>query len=244
MAEATTAPAPNRPMLSNDIMSRKPPYDQWLEIHRRSRSQGLLHRGRANRRSRPLAGARVQRRLPAARRLRGRDRGADHRDPARRDPARRCASRSTRSSTWSTAAAPTTVWADRVGQEQTFEWQKHSLFLLPRNFSHQFTNMQGNRAGAAAALQLPAQRPWPSRRIPTSSSTTPIAADGRLGARASSTPRRRSSCQRGENENAGRAYWNGNFFPDMRAWDRLVPFRGRGAGGHVVWIQYPTLDDY
>jgi hypothetical protein len=31
MAEATTTPAPNRPMLSNDIMSRKPPYDQWLE---------------------------------------------------------------------------------------------------------------------------------------------------------------------------------------------------------------------
>src|SRR5207253_10441200 len=37
----------------------------------------------------------------------------------------------------------------------------------------------------------------------------------------------------------GMAYWLGNFFPDMRAWDSLVPFRGRGAGGRVVWIRYP-----
>jgi gentisate 1,2-dioxygenase len=35
------------------------------------------------------------------------------------------------------------------------------------------------------------------------------------------------------------AFWVGNFFPDMRAWDRLVPFRNRGAGGHVVWIRFP-----
>jgi hypothetical protein len=35
------------------------------------------------------------------------------------------------------------------------------------------------------------------------------------------------------------AFWVGNFFPDMRAWDRLVPFRNRGAGGHVVWVRFP-----
>src|SRR5438034_9721316 len=28
-----------------------------------------------------------------------------------------------------------------------------------------------------------------------------------------------------------RAMWYGNFFADMRAWDKLVPFRGRGAAG-------------
>src|SRR5438093_1085019 len=42
-----------------------------------------------------------------------------------------------------------------------------------------------------------------------------------------------------EQETRGGAYWSGNFFPDMRAWDNLVPFKGRGAGGHVVWIRYP-----
>ena len=34
-------------------------------------------------------------------------------------------------------------------------------------------------------------------------------------------------------------YWYGNFFPDMRAWDQLVPHKGRGAGGHVVDIAVP-----
>ena len=33
--------------------------------------------------------------------------------------------------------------------------------------------------------------------------------------------------------------WYGNFFPDMRAWDQLEAFRGRGAGGHRVSIQFP-----
>jgi hypothetical protein len=36
-----------------------------------------------------------------------------------------------------------------------------------------------------------------------------------------------------------RKIWTGNFFPDMKAWDRLDPFKGRGAGGHVVWVRFP-----
>jgi hypothetical protein len=46
--------------------------------------------------------------------------------------------------------------------------------------------------------------------------------------------------QTSEAETRGGAYWTGNFFPDMRKWDSLVPFKGRGAGGHVVWIRYPN----
>ncbi len=38
----------------------------------------------------------------------------------------------------------------------------------------------------------------------------------------------------------GGAFWYGNFFPDMKAWDQLVPFRGRGAGGRAVWIRFPS----
>ena len=37
----------------------------------------------------------------------------------------------------------------------------------------------------------------------------------------------------------GGQFWFGNFFPNMRAWDNLVPFKGRGAGGHVVWVRFP-----
>src|ERR1051325_283723 len=38
----------------------------------------------------------------------------------------------------------TTIWAgDRP--KKTFEWQKHSLFLIPRGYSHQYTNTSGNQ---------------------------------------------------------------------------------------------------
>ena len=45
---------------------------------------------------------------------------------------------------------------------------------------------------------------------------------------------------RREASRCSRAIWISNFFADMRAWDRLDPFRGRGAGGHVVSVQFPT----
>ena len=38
----------------------------------------------------------------------------------------------------------------------------------------------------------------------------------------------------------GRNIWFGNFFADMRAWDRLDHFERRGAGGHVVWVGFPS----
>jgi len=39
---------------------------------------------------------------------------------------------------------------------------------------------------------------------------------------------------------SARNIWVGNFFPNMLAWDRLDPFRERGAGGRVVWITFPS----
>ena len=39
----------------------------------------------------------------------------------------------------------TTVSAPDGGAKRTFEWQSHSMFLLPRYARHQFSNTQGNR---------------------------------------------------------------------------------------------------
>jgi len=37
-----------------------------------------------------------------------------------------------------------TVWASDSSPQRTFEWQKHSLFMLPRNYSYQLSNVSGN----------------------------------------------------------------------------------------------------
>jgi len=37
-----------------------------------------------------------------------------------------------------------TVWASDNSPKRTFEWQKHSLFMLPRNYSYQLSNVSGN----------------------------------------------------------------------------------------------------
>ena len=37
----------------------------------------------------------------------------------------------------------------------------------------------------------------------------------------------------GENNWGRRVFWYGNFFPDMRAWDKLDANRRRGAGGRL-----------
>ena len=38
----------------------------------------------------------------------------------------------------------TTVWAYEGGPKHTFEWQPHSLFFIPRNYSYQLSNAQGH----------------------------------------------------------------------------------------------------
>ena len=40
----------------------------------------------------------------------------------------------------------------------------------------------------------------------------------------------------------GTAYWYGNFFPDMRAWDKLDANAKRGAGGKTVLIQFANSE--
>jgi hypothetical protein len=136
-----------------------------------------------------------------------------------------------------------TVWAKDGAPKRTFEWQKHSLFMLPRNYTYQLSNTQGN--APARLLHYNA--------LPTAMAIVPdpnfffdnpyvdesiLYGDEEFYSEAKVQTRDTMMGQR--------ATWSGNFFPDMRAWDQLVPFKGRGAGGHVVWIQYPksTLSNH
>ena len=132
----------------------------------------------------------------------------------------------------------TTVWAGDKGEKRTFEWQKHSMFQIPRHHTYQLSNAQGNspaRLLHCSYLPLAMQalpdisyfinnesgRPPEILPTDTFSEAKAIAqADNAAGPR-------------------GGMFWVGNFFPNMRAWDSLVPFKGRGAGGHVVWVRFP-----
>lgn len=120
------------------------------------------------------------------------------------------------------------------GSQTTFEWQKHSLFMLPRNCTYQLSNTQGSSPARTLHYNY---LPTAMSVVPDpdfffkSSYPTRIVGDGGGGFY--------SEAKIIQMNESRMAYWLGNFFPDMRAWDRLAPFRGRGAGGHVVWIRFP-----
>ncbi len=39
----------------------------------------------------------------------------------------------------------TTIWYDGSSTKKNFEWQQHSMFLVPHGTHHQFSNMQGDK---------------------------------------------------------------------------------------------------
>ncbi|MEA2639080.1 MAG: hypothetical protein QOF51_474 [Chloroflexota bacterium] len=130
----------------------------------------------------------------------------------------------------------TTVWTDDVSTKKTFEWQEHSMFLIPRGYWHQISNARGDQPARLLHYNyLPVamsavQDPDFFFNNPTAQPRTPALGDELYSA---AKEMRREGVQRGG------VFWMGNFFPDMRAWDKLVPFYGRGAGGHVVRVSFP-----
>jgi gentisate 1,2-dioxygenase len=134
----------------------------------------------------------------------------------------------------------TTVWTGN-GPKKTFEWQKHSMFMLPHGSTHQMTNMQGDRPARLLHYNY----------LPLSMSALPdpsfffnnqhqgvdatAAMNGDFYSEAQMV---RANIDPNQKVRSS-ALWYGNFFPDMRSWDRLNPFWGRGAGGTVVSVQFP-----
>ena len=228
MAEATTTQAPNRPMLSNDVMRRRPPYDEWIEslnipIHRgyyiedaRTVPVGPWPERECNACILELAGCEgvTEARITEI-------------PPGATLPPMRFALDEAVYVVEGRGTA--TVW-DEPSSKRTFEWQKHSLFMLPRNTSYQLTNMQGSAPARLLHYNY----------LPSAMAITPDPDFYFKNPFHNAVQPESDFYSEAKDESSGRAYWTGNFFPDMRAWDRLVPFRGRGAGGHVVWIQYPN----
>jgi gentisate 1,2-dioxygenase len=130
-----------------------------------------------------------------------------------------------------------TVWREG-GEKRSFEWHKHGMFLLPRNHYHQLGNARGDRRAILLHNNyLPvamAGAPDPELYF-----NTECAAGQNLDAENFYSAARMVEESDPKIVARRKAYWTGNFFPDMRAWDKLVPFKTRGAGGKTIFINFP-----
>ncbi len=131
----------------------------------------------------------------------------------------------------------TTVWGAEQGARKTFEWQKHSLFLISRQSFHQLTNAQGDKPATLlsynclpAVIQAAGDPEFFLNNPYLSSHGDVLSEDFYSEAKA----------EESEWGGAGFNTWYGNFFPDLRVWDKIKPYKHRGAGGHRVGILFPN----
>lgn len=132
----------------------------------------------------------------------------------------------------------TSIWGADGLPRKSFEWQKHSIFMVPPNYSYQLSNVQGNQP--ARVLQL--------NYLPLALLCVPdldffldnpkvdlglVYGDGADDLYSEAKVTHPSD----RNRSGLRNLWVGNFFPDMKAWDKLEPYRTRGAGGHTVYFR-------
>lgn len=133
-----------------------------------------------------------------------------------------------------------TVWARDGGPRKTVEWQKHSLFLIPHCHTYELTNMRGDRP--ARLLQ--------HSYLPLAMSTL---ADPRfyfnnpyedpdLLLEKGDEFYSAAKVSAGSGTGSRRRTWYGNFFPDLRVWDKIDPKEGRGAGGHGTGFRFPASE--
>ncbi|MBI2988732.1 MAG: cupin domain-containing protein [Deltaproteobacteria bacterium] len=134
----------------------------------------------------------------------------------------------------------TTIWAADGAPKKTFEWQDRSLFQIPHNYFQQLGNMRGDKPARvlrysylALAMSLVAE--------PRFYFDNPFQAEDHLG-RGGDLYSEAKLVTDGNPAHVwgGRsAYWLGNFFPDMQAWNIFSP---NVKGGSSVYIMFPDSE--
>ena len=129
----------------------------------------------------------------------------------------------------------TTVWPGENGPKKTFEWEKHSMFMVPRGFNYQLTNSSGTTPVRLLHYNyMPIAMnivPDPKFFFESDYVNPEVLAEGDLYSEA-------TAVSRNDPRGADRVWWYGRFFPDMRAWDKLHTYQERGAGGHRVGVVF------
>jgi len=136
----------------------------------------------------------------------------------------------------------TTIWYDDSSAKKRFEWQQHSMFVLPHGCHHQFSNMQG---GKPVRLLHYSYLPLALSAVPDPDYFFNNPYSGPDGLSNQEELYSEAKLVQMPQSDAGlglRGFWYGNFFPDMKAWDKLDANVRRGAGGRSVYIQFPDSE--
>ncbi len=136
----------------------------------------------------------------------------------------------------------TAVWNEEGGPRKTFEWGEQSLFHIPRHCHHQIFNGSGDKPARLLHYNY----------LPVAMSVVPdpdfffnnpyqgnieLVEDDDLFADATEVK------TDGPDGPPIGVYWLGNFFPDLRHWNRLASFKDRGAGGSCGVHALPRCRD-
>jgi quercetin dioxygenase-like cupin family protein len=136
-----------------------------------------------------------------------------------------------------------TVWPVGGEPKKTFEWQQHSLFVLPHNHYRQLGNMQGDKP---VRLLHYSYLPVALSAVPEPFYFFDHPYNGPLffpdGDRDIYSEAKLMREPEGTGRWKGRIFWYSSFFPDMRVWDQLETNARRGAGGKSVFIQFPNSE--
>jgi mannose-6-phosphate isomerase-like protein (cupin superfamily) len=139
----------------------------------------------------------------------------------------------------------TTIWANDSTPKRSFEWEKRSLFYVPPNYTYQITNTSGVEAARVLivsslplSMTINPDTKWFFEN--TYCDTSLLYGEG--GSEFYNEAKAQSLTTKVPNkeETYTRHTWQGAFFPDMYAWDRLDPYYGRGAGGYRVGVRFPN----
>lgn len=143
----------------------------------------------------------------------------------------------------------TRVWSegDKPDDGHSFEWDTRSLFLIPANQHRQFANMRGDQPVRLLHYDY---LPLAMSVVPDPDFFLKNPYRGRIAGandlRSVFSEAKQVADGDGFRWTTGkgnpRAYWYGNLFPDMSAWDTLDSNAERGAGSRTLRIQFAGSD--
>ena len=136
----------------------------------------------------------------------------------------------------------TTMWSGD-GPKRTFEWQPHSMFVVPRNYSYQLANAQGHQPARVLHYNyLPMAMsiiPEPRFFFDNPALEPDIDIFGGEDHDVYSEAKFVRSAGR-ENRSSGGS-WVASFFPDLTAWDKLSSMGSRGPGAYSSGLAFPNF---